>query len=703
MTRSLDRLFRPRSIAVIGASRHRGNIAGEVFHNLVSHGFPGPVYPVNPASRAVQSVRAYASIRDIPDEVDLAVLVVPQRFVLESVEECLERGVRALVVITAGFAEVGAEGKRQQDELLRRVRERGARMLGPNCLGLLNTDPAVEVNATFAPTWPPPGVVAIASQSGAVGLALLDCARELGIGISQFASTGNKADLSGNDLLEYWEDDPGTRVILLYLESFGNPKRFMEIARRVSRKKPIVVVKSGRTAAGARAASSHTGALAGMDVAVDALLGQAGVLRTDTMEELFDLTVLLANQPVPAGPRVAILTNAGGPGIMASDACESRGLTIAALSPLTVESLRAFLPGAASANNPVDMLASASEEDYERAARIVLRDPDVDALLVLFVPTIVTEAKAMAAAVERAAKDATKPILASVIGTHGVPEALAALRAARIPAYAFPEPAVLALSRAVRYGSWLARPQGVAPSLDRIDARTARAAFPAGREGWLTPDAVRALLEAYGLRGPTETVVHDADTAVAAAERIGYPVALKLVSKEIVHKTEVGGVLLDLGDADAVRNAYRKLEQNLADRGLMRAMDGALVQEMVRGGVETYVGMAEAPGFGALLAFGIGGVNVEVWKDVVFRVHPLTDVDAREMLDQIRARVLLDGFRGALPVDKNALAEAILRVDRLVADFPEIRELDLNPLLALPEGRGVVALDARIRVGTPRP
>nr|PZN15527.1 MAG: hypothetical protein DIU78_25575 [Pseudomonadota bacterium] len=326
----------------------------------------------------------------------------------------------------------------------------------------------------------------------------------------------------------------------------------------------------------------------------------------------------------------------------------------------------------------------------------------MDALLVLFVPTIVTEAKAMAAAVERAAKDATKPILASVIGTHGVPEALAALRNARIPAYAFPEPAVLALARAVRYGNWLARPEGHVPALERVDAAAARAAFPTGREGWLAPDVVSALLAAYGLRGPRGLVVRDAEAAVAAAERIGYPVALKLVSERIVHKTEVGGVLLDLGDADAVRRAYRALERNLSERGLADAMEGALVQEMVRGGVETYVGMTEAPGFGALLAFGIGGVNVEVWKDVVFRVHPLTDVDAREMLDRIRGRALLDGFRGAPCVDKSALAEAILRVDRLVADFPEIHELDLNPLVALPEGRGVVALDARIRVGPPR-
>ena len=698
MSHPLDALFRPRSVAVIGASRKRGSIAGEVFHNLLSSEFPGPIYPVNPAARSVQSVRAYPSILDVPDEVDLAVIVVPQRIALDAVKECAKKGVRGIVMITAGFAEVGEEGRAAQAEIARVVREHGMRMLGPNCLGLLNTDPAVRLNATFAPTWPPTGGVAIASQSGALGISLLDYARNLGIGVSMFASTGNKADISGNDLLEYWENDDATRQIILYLESFGNPVRFMEIARRVSRKKPILVVKSGRTAAGARAASSHTGALAGMDVAVDALLGQAGVIRADTMAELFLLAGLLTNQPVPQGNRVAILTNAGGPGIMASDACESRGLELPELSPHTIESLRAFLPRAASIANPVDMLASASAQDYERSLQLLLRDDRIDSVIVLFVPALVTGAADMARAVVRASNGSSKPVLVCPVGTHGVPEALEILRAAKIPTYSFPEEAAFALAHAVRYGQWLQKPTGVVPELRDVSREKARAVLEGRKTGWLSADEVRALLGAYGIRMPRSQVVRSAAEAEDAARAIGGKVAVKLVSGEILHKTEVGGVKLGLSTPEEAGQAFEEIRANLAAQGLADKMEGALVQEMIAGGVETYVGSTEAPGFGMLVAFGIGGINVELWKDVVFRVHPLTDLDAREMLEQIRGRALLEGFRGMPPADKEALVSAILRVDRLVGDNPEIRELDINPLVALPPGEGVVAIDARIRI-----
>lgn len=698
MNHPLDALFRPRSVAVIGASRKRGSIAGELFHNLLLSGFPGPIYPVNPAARSVQSVRAYPSILDIPDEVDLAVVVVPQRVAMKAVEDCAKKGVRGIVLITAGFAEVGPEGRALQQEIARVVRESGMRMLGPNCLGLLNTDPAVRLNATFAPTWPPTGSVAIASQSGALGISLLDYARNLGIGISMFASTGNKADISGNDLLEYWEGDDATRLIVLYLESFGNPVRFMEIARRVSKKKPILVVKSGRTAAGARAASSHTGALAGMDVAVDALLGQAGVIRADTMDELFLLAGLLTNQPVPQGNRVAILTNAGGLGIMASDACESRGLELPELSANTIESLHAFLPRAASIANPVDMLASASAEDYERSLQLLLRDERIDSVIVLFVPALVTEAADMARAVVRAASGNQKPVLVCPVGTHGVPEALRILREAKIPTYAFPEDAAVALTHAVRYGQWLKKPAGVVPELSDVSRERARAVLEGRQAGWLSADEVRALLEAYGIRMPRSRVVRSAGEAEEAARAFGGKVTVKLVSREIQHKTEVGGVKLGLSTPEEASRAFDEIRAGLQARGLVDKMDGALVQEMITGGVETYVGSTEAPGFGMLVAFGIGGINVELWKDVVFRVHPLTDLDAREMLEQIRGRALLEGFRGMPPADKEALVSAILRVDRLVGDNPEIRELDINPLVALPPGEGVVAIDARIRI-----
>jgi acetyl coenzyme A synthetase (ADP forming)-like protein len=705
MSRSLDAVFKPRSVAVIGASRDRGSISGEVFHNLVSQGFPGPVYPVNRSAAVVQSVAAYRSIRDVPGEVDLAVVTIPRDAVLAAVRECAEKGVRGLVVLTAGFAETGAKGREIQNEMKAIVRSAGMRMIGPNCLGLVNTEPAVNLNATFAPTFPPHGRVAFSSQSGAIGLTILDYARDLGIGISQFVSMGNKADTSGNDLLEYWEDDPNCGVILLYLESLGNPARFMQIASRVARKKPIAVVKSGRTEAGARAASSHTGALAGLDVAVDALLGQAGVLRTDTMEELFDLAMLLANQPVPAGSRVGILTNAGGPAIMASDACESRGLSIPPLTEKTVAELTAFLPPEASTKNPVDMIASATPASFERALKLLLADPEVDSVIVLFVPPIMTEAADVAAAIRRAGAGAKKPVVTCFMGTHGIPAALSSLREGRFPSYAFPEAAALALSRAVRYGRWLAAPPGRIPELTGLDAGAARAALGSGPEGrWLTAEEVRRVLCAYRIRTPKEEVASDAASAAAAAARIGFPVAVKLASATITHKTEVGGVVLGLSNAEAVFEAFTAIRQNLARTSREKEMDGALVQEMVPRGVETFVGVTHAPGYGPLLGFGTGGVAVEVWKDVAFRVAPITDADAASMLDQIRGAKLLDGFRGGPRADRKALVDTLLSVSRMVQDLPEIAEMDINPLVALEPGRGAVAVDARIRVrGTAKP
>lgn len=696
----LDALFRPRSVAVIGASRKRGTIGAEIFHNLVSHEFNGPVYPVHPTADVVQSVRAYRTVLDVPDEVDLAIVVVPKQHVMEATAQCAKKGVRGLVVISAGFAETGPAGKAAQDELVALARASGMRLVGPNCMGLINTAADVQLDGTFAPAWPPAGGVAFSSQSGALGLAILDYARDLGIGVSQFVSVGNKADVSGNDLLEYWEADPTTNVILLYLESLGNPTRFVQIARRVARKKPICVVKSGRTEAGARAAGSHTGALAGLDVAVDALLGQAGVIRTDTIEELFDLAMLLANQPVPRGPRVAVLTNAGGPAIMATDACESRGLSVPPPSPPTEAALRELLPPEASVRNPVDMIASASSTEYEQALRLLLADERYDAALVLFVPPIVTQAPVVADAIRRGAAGSDKPVLTCFMGTHGVPAALSSLREGKFPSYSFPEDAAIALSRAVRYGRWLQRPEGKIPAYDDVWPERARAAMRRGGEAerWLDADEVRAVLGAYGLATPRTAFARTAEVAADAAAKLGFPVAVKLASSTITHKTEVGGVILDLADPREVADAVNGIRRRLADLGREAEMDGVVVQEMAPRGVETFIGVTQDPSYGPLMGFGIGGVNVEVWRDVVFRVYPLTDVDAREMIDQIRAVKLLDGFRGSPPADRHAIADALLRVSRMVADLPEIQELDINPLVARRPGQGVIAVDARIRV-----
>lgn len=700
MASSLDALLRPRTVAVVGASRTRGTIGAEIFHNLIANGFTGAVYPVNPGAAAVQGVKAYPSLALVPDPIDLAVIVVPAAQVPAVVDDCVAGGVKALLVITAGFAETGAAGKQVQDELVAKVRGAGMRMVGPNCLGLLNADPTVALDATFAPTWPPHGSVAFSSQSGAVGLAILDYAKELGIGIHQFVSIGNKADVSGNDLIEHWGDDPAVRVILLYLESFGNPERFLRICREVALRKPVVAVKSGRTGAGARAASSHTGSLAGSEVAVEALIAQAGVIRTDTIEELFDVAMILANQPVPRGGKVAILTNAGGPGIMCADACESHGLTIAELSPATTAALRAFLPPEASVRNPVDMIASARPASYERALPLLLADDHVDAVIALFVPPVGTEAAAVAAAILRGAAGADKPVLTSFMGMHGVPAALSSLREGRLPSYAFPEAAAIALARVARYGRWLARGVDEAPALTGIDPARARAAI-AGRDGWLPAPVVREVLAAFGLHQPATLDAATVEDAVAAADEVGYPVAIKLASPTITHKTDVGGVVLDVADAAAVARAFTAIRDRLAAVGRLDEMAGVTVQPMIPRGVELFVGATRAAGFPPLVGCGIGGVAVELWKDVGFRLHPLTVLDASDLLDGLRGKALLDGFRGGPVADRAAVVDAILRVDRLMGELPELAELDVNPLVARGPGGGVIAVDARIRVERP--
>lgn len=694
---SLDCLLRPRSVAVIGASRKRGTIAAEVFYNLLRSEFSGAVYPVNPHATVVQAVKAYRSVEEIPDEVDLAVLVVPAAQVPESLEACGRKGVRGAIVISAGFAETGADGIALQDRVIQILGKYGMRMVGPNCLGVLNAAPDVRLNATFTPTFPPFGSVSFASQSGALGLAILDHARELGVGFSSFVSIGNKADVSANDLLETWENDPTTSVILLYLENLGDSARFMEIARRVARNKPIAMVKSGRTEAGARAASSHTGSLAGMDVAVDALLGQAGVIRVDTVDELFDVAMLLANQPVPRGNRVAILTNAGGPGIMASDACESHGLHVLPLREETQQELRTFLPPEASTKNPVDMIASASAASYERALRSLLADPEVDAVLVLFVTPIVTGASDVAQAIVRGASSTDKTVAICFMGRHGVPEAISSLRERNFPSYAFPESAAAALARTARYGAWLTAPKGKLSSFDVNRNRAATILRQNAEPRWLRQQEVLEILSSYGISILELVEVTTEEGAVREAERLGFPLAMKLASDTITHKTEVGGVLLGLSSREQIKGAFRAMEANLTRLGRREEMRGVSLQRMIPPGVELFLGATRDVTYGHLIGFGIGGIQVELWKDIAFRVAPLRDTDAASMLTQIRGQALLDGFRGGPIVNRNHLIETLLRVSQLVIDFPEICELDINPLTAT--STELLAVDARIRIG----
>ncbi len=702
---SLQSFFRPRSVAVVGASRDPSSIGHRVLKNLIAAGFNGPVYPVNPRADVVASIPAYASVVDIPRPVDLAIIAVPQPAVLSVVEECAQKGVRGLVVLTAGFAETGEEGRALQQELLRRVRGHGMRMVGPNCLGLLNLSSDVRLNATFSPTAPPPGRVAMSSQSGALGIAIMEYARELGLGLSSFVSVGNKADVSGNDLLQYWEEDPETNLILLYLESFGNPRRFARLARRISHQKPILAVKSGRTSAGRKAAGSHTAALAASDVGVEALFRQAGVIRVDTLEEMFDVASLLAHQPIPQGSRVAILTNAGGPGIMCADTCEAEGLQLPELTEATREALQAFLPSAASVTNPVDMVASATADDYRRSITLLLDDENVDAVIVIFIPTGSVDIDAVAQSIRRGRSEAQtgrqKPLLASFMGARGMLTSLADQHEG-VPSYRFPESAARALAKAAAHGAWRLRPRGVIPALDGIDVQRVKAvcerAHRRGNESWLLPDEVDEVLRAVGIPVAETVFCRNVDEAVAAADRLGYPVVVKLASATLVHKTEWDGVRLNIDSPQAVVEAYSGIRERLRQAGREDEMAGVSIQPMVKGGTEVMIGVTEDPSFGPLIAFGLGGVTVELLGDVVFRITPLTDQDAAEMVRGIRGARLLEGYRGAPPSDLESLEDMLLRLSQLVEEVPLVADIEFNPVRVFSEGQGALVLDARILV-----
>ncbi|MFN8039878.1 MAG: GNAT family N-acetyltransferase [Acidimicrobiales bacterium] len=693
---SIERILAPRSVAVVGASDRPGTIGHHLLTNLLRGGFDGSVYPVNPARSHVASVPCYPSVGAIPDEVDLAVVAVPREHCVEVVDECAAKQVKGLVVISAGFSEVGDEGAELEHQLLVAARRGGMRMVGPNCLGVVNT--AVGLDATFAPQPPLPGRVAFLSQSGALGIALLEWTARLGLGISSFVSIGNKADVSGNDLLQYWEDDEGTDLVLMYLESFGNPRKFSRVARRISQRKPIVAVKSGRTVAGSRAASSHTAAAASADVAVSALFRQTGVIRVDTLDELFDLAQVLATQPLPAGKRVAIVSNSGGPGILAADACESAGLEVVRLGERTRAAVRARLGPNAAVGNPIDMVASASPEQYEEVLRLVLDDDDVDNVIVIFTPPLVTQADDVAVAIARAVEGATKPIIANFLASREVPLPLAGGDGRRrVPSFPSPEPAAIALGRVVRYAEWRRRDPGTVPVFDDIEMATARAIVDAALvrhpDGcWLDADVAVGLLAAYGVAVAPVRRAADADEAVAHAEAFGYPVALKAAAGGLVHKSDVGGLRLGLRDAQSVRDAFIAMEAVVGDEQL----GGIVVQPMARSGVETIIGVVQDLAFGPLVMFGMGGVATELLADRTFRVLPLTDVDAAEVVRSLRGSPLLFGYRGSPPADTAALEAMLGRVGQLADDIPELAELDLNPVVV--SERGAVAVDVKVRV-----
>ena len=699
---SVARFFEPSSIAVIGASRREGAVGGAVLHNLLESGFPGEIYPVNPAADSVQGLPAFAAVAEVPGEIDLAVLAVKAEAVAATARECATKGARSLVVLSAGFGESGPKGAERERELLEVCREAGMRLIGPNCLGILDTRPERGLNVTFAPNAPRAGNVAFATQSGALGLALIEFAATRSLGVSSFASLGNRADVTANDLLEFWEEDESTRLALAYIESFTDPRRFARVARRVGQRKPLVVVKSGRSASGARAASSHTGALlAASDRTTDALFEQSGVIRAETLAELLDVASLLSSQPLPAGPRVGILTNAGGPAIMCADACEAAGLEVPELPKKLRTQLDSFLAGEASTANPVDMIATASAEQYRQAIGVLGAWEGIDALIVIFIRPLQTESEEIAAAVQEAAAELTREIpIQAVFMTPSESAAIAA--AATLPTYLYPEDAARALAKAARHARWRERQQAPPPSFE--DAREAEAAailaeaLGAGRE-WLGAEECARLLGCYGVAMPEALVALSPAEAGEAAASFGGPVALKAHGPEILHKSELGAVRAGLRGAKEVAAAAHEMDSGLGRAGIERA--SFLVQRMVEGGVELLVGVATDPVFGPVVACGAGGTAVELLGDVSVRVCPLLAGDGEEMIASLAIFPMLTGFRGQPPVDLEALAELVQWVGLLADSHHEIVELDLNPVIATPDG--ALAVDARVRVAPPRP
>ncbi len=702
MANALDPILKPKTVAVIGASRTPNTIGHEILANLIDRGFTGAVYPVNPHAHAIHSVRAYPSIGAVPEQVDLGIIVVPKQAVIPAAEECGQNGVKGLVVISAGFREVGTEGAERERELVKVIRRYGMRMIGPNCMGVLNANPAFSMNATFAPSWPPYGRLAFVSQSGAMGLSVLDYASEYGIGISQFVSMGNKPDVSGNDLLLQWEHDETVDTILMYVENFGNPRNFLEIASRISKHKPIIVVKSGRSAVGARAASSHTGALAASDTAVDALMQQAGVIRAGSVEEVFDIAMAFSGQPLPKSRRTAVMTNSGGPGILAADALVMNGLKVPRLQPETLEKLRPHFPAEASIGNPLDMIASAKPSGYRAALDALLSDPNIDSALAIFVPPLgIKQADVAEAIAEIGMIHKDKPVLGVLMGREGLPQGKAELHEVGIPAYIFPESAARALATLCRYREWTERPSLETPtySVDRTRAREIIDRAVTGGLNKLSEIDTLDLFAAYGIPVAPARLATSPDDAVAIGEDLGYPVAMKIVSPEIIHKTDVGGVVLGCDETHEVREAFGQIVASVEKHNPEATVSGVLVQRLVKGGRETIVGMTRDASFGPMIMFGLGGVLVEAVQDVVFRVAPLSQNDARDMVHGLRGFKILEGIRGQGPADLAALEEILLRVSQLASDNKEISELDINPLLAFTDG--AMAVDGRVMIAIP--
>jgi acetyl coenzyme A synthetase (ADP forming)-like protein len=703
---SLRWLVRPQSVALIGASRHPGTIGYLLLQCLVQSGFTGKVYAVNPNAESLISLKTYPSVLAIPADVDMAVIAVPAKVVAKVADECGRKGVHTLVVISDGFKEIGPEGASREKELRDIALGHGMRIIGPNCMGVINTDPSVKLNATFASVYPPAGNVAFLSQSGAMGLVVLRYAADLDMGISTFVSVGNRADISSNDLLEYWEQDPATDVILLYLESFGNPRKFSRIARRVTGKKPVVAVKGGSTQAGSRAAASHTGAMATSDVVSDVLFRRAGIIRVNLMEEMFDVATLLSNQPLPRGRRLVIVTNGGGPGIIAADSAARNGLLLPQPSDEMVARLKSVVKRDISFHNPLDTTAGGDAEEFRAILRLLADDGDSDAVLSIFIPPVVEHMQDFEASIRDVAPyfwNRGKPLLACFLGQRGFKARLGS-SGRFVPSYPFPEEAISALSRAVEYAEMRQKPTGTIPEFTGIRKKEARDIVGKAmtrstqRPLWMKPQEINGLLTCYGMRFVETVAARTPGRAAAAAMKIGFPVAVKLDSSTITHKSDVGGVVLDLSSNSEVKQAFEDIRTRLEKEGRADEMQGVVVQKMVTEGIEAIAGVTQDPVFGPLIMFGSGGVYAELMRDVVLRLHPISDLDAEEMINSIKMSSLFKGYRGSPPADVGAVQDLLLRLSAMVEDIASIAELDFNPVKVMPEGKGYYVVDARIMV-----
>jgi len=700
MNQNLKFIFWPRSIAVIGASTRPGSVGQATFANIILNGYTGIVYPVNPSVRSVLGVKAYPSVLHIPDEVDLAVIIVPAPAVPEIIEECGQKNVKGAVIITAGFKEIGESGAKLEHRVKEIAQKHDLSLIGPNCFGIINSDHRVRLNATFGKALPEAGNIAFISQSGAVGVTALEYAEAEGIGLSKFVSIGNKADINENDLLEYLKDDEQTKVIILYLEDLVEPKRFLNIANIVTADigKPILAIKSGRTTEGAKAASSHTGALAGSDEAYNAFLHQCGIIRVDTVSELFDYAKAFSGQPIPKTRNIAIITNAGGMGIMATDSVIRNELKLSLFTDASKQKLRTFLPSSASINNPLDVIGDSDDKRYMEALKVILEDENVDGIIAIWTPTLMAETKTVAEAISQIAPNYTKPVMGCLLSLQNTKEVIQTLWKSKIPYYPFPETAAQALANMSYFREWMKLPKSEVKVFNDIDRKSVEEIIKIAETrkppSILEPEGYK-ILSAYKLSVLPHALVKTENELIEKTKEIGYPVVIKVVSPDILHKTDVHGVAVDITSQEELLMKFHTMQENVKRLKPEAKIQGFLVQKMVETGIETIMGIKKDPQFGSLLMFGLGGIYVEVLKDVSFRICPIKELAARHMIQEIKSYKILKGFRGKGPADIKTIEESLQRLSQLTTDFPCFTEIDINPYVVYEEGKGAFAIDAR--------